>query len=192
MTLLPTGSFIAITARKYDGATHPTWPARLLLADDDLLLVYAPPGMTLVHHNKGLRLRQEHTCLSAFPRRRHWSTRLDFAPDGAPLGVYGNVALPPPPSGERLDWVDRDLDVVRSGDGPATLVDEDEFVTHAARYAYPTALRATPRAAAEGLLALAARGVAPFAAQDRNTALAGLAARLRRDALDARREGPCA
>jgi len=85
----------------------------------------------------------------------------------------------------RIDWVDLDLDVVRSGDGPATLVDADEFAAHAARYAYPAALVAGAWAAADALLALASRGVAPFVAQDRDTALAGLAALLRRDALDA-------
>jgi len=42
------------------------------------------------------------------------------------------------------------------------------------------------RAAADELLALAARGAAPFVAQDRDAALAGLAAQLRRDALGAR------
>ena len=186
MTNGPAGSAITITARKYDGAAHLTWPARLLLADDDLLLAYTPPGLTLVHHTKGLRLPQEHACLSAFPRHRHWNAMLDFAPDGAPLGVYCNVALPPTLTGDRLDWVDLDLDVVRSGDGPAMLVDEDEFAAHAARYADPAALVATARAAADELLALAARGVAPFAAQDRDTALMRLAAQLRRDVLGAR------
>lgn len=83
---------------------------------------------------------------------------LDFAPDGAPLGVYCNVALPPILGPGRLDWVDLDLDVVRSGDGPATLVGEDEFAAHAARYAYPAALVASARAAADELLALASAG----------------------------------
>jgi protein associated with RNAse G/E len=177
---------IAITARKYDGTAHLTWSARLVFADDALILTYAPPGLTLVHHTKGLRLPQDHASLSAFPRRRNWNAMLDFAPDGAPLGVYCNVALPPVLGPGSLDWVDLDLDVVRAGDGPATLVDEDEFVAHAARYAYPAALMAAARAAADELLALAARGVAPFVAQDRDAALAGLAAELRRDALGAR------
>ncbi len=174
---------IAITARKYDGAAHLTWSARLLLADDDLILTYAPPGMTLVHHTKGLRLPQDHACLSVFPRRRNWNAMLDFAADGAPLGVYCNVALPPTVAPGHLDWVDLDLDVVRSGDGAATLVDADEFAAHAIRYAYPAALVAAARAAADALLSLASRGVAPFVAQGRDAALAGLAAQLRRDAL---------
>ncbi len=108
---------------------------------------------------------------------------LDFAPSGAPLGVYCNVALPPTLGPGHLEWVDLDLDVVRSGDGPATLVDADEFAAHAVRYAYPAALVAAARAAADALLALASRGVAPFVVQDRDTAVAGLAAQLRRDAL---------
>ncbi len=64
-----------------------------------------------------------------------------------------------------------------------TLVDADEFAAHVVRYAYPAALVAGARAAADALLALASRGVAPFVVQDRDTALAGLAAQLRRDAL---------
>ena len=177
------GDDLTIAARKYDGGIHLEWRARLLLADDDLVLAYAPPGTTLVHHTRRLRLVQPHSCLSVFPRHRRWNAMLDFAPDGAPLGVYCNVALPPTLSRDRLDWVDLDLDVVRSGDGPATLVDEDEFAAHAARYAYPAALVAGARAAADALLALASRGIAPFVVQDRDTALAGLAAQLRRDAL---------
>ncbi len=116
------GDDITICARKYDRAIHIEWQARLLLADDDLILAYAPPGTTLVHHTRGLRLVQPHACMSVFPRARWWNAMLDFAPDGAPLGIYCNVALPP-------------------------------------------------------------RGVAPFVVQDRDTALAGLAAQLRRDAL---------
>ncbi len=180
------GDDITICARKYDRAIHIEWQARLLLADDDLILAYAPPGTTLVHHTRGLRLVQPHACMSVFPRARWWNAMLDFAPDGAPLGIYCNVALPPTRAPDRLDWVDLDLDVVRSGDGPATLVDEDEFAAHAARYAYPAALVAGARAAADELLALASRGVAPFVAQDRDMALAGLAAQLRRDALGTR------
>ncbi len=153
---------IAVTTRKYDGGLHLAWPARLLLADDDLILTYTPPGATLVHHTRGLCLPQDHACLSAFPRDRHWNAMLDFAPDGRWLGAYCNVALPPILAGDRLDWVDLDLDVLRSGDGPATLVDADEFAAHAIRYAYPAALVAATRAAANDLLALAGRGVAPF------------------------------
>jgi protein associated with RNAse G/E len=175
-----------IAARKYDGGIHLEWRARLLLADDDLILAYAPPGTTLVHHTRGLRLVQPHACVSIFPRARWWNAMLDFAPDGAPLGVYCNVALPPVLGPGYFDWVDLDLDVVRTGDGPATLVDEDEFAAHAVRYAYPAALVAGARAAADELLALAARGVAPFVAQDRDAALAELAAQLRRDALGTR------
>jgi len=176
------GDDLTIAARKYDGGIHLEWRARLLLADDDLVLTYTPPGATLVHHPRGLHLAQPHACLSVFPRHRRWNAMLDFAPDGAPLGAYGNVALPPTLVGGRLDWVDLDLDVVRSGDGPARLVDEDEFTTHAADYAYAVALVASARAAADELLALASRGVAPFAAQDRDMVLAGLAVQLRRDA----------
>lgn len=181
---------ITVTTRKYDGGIHLEWAARLLLADDDLILTYAPPGAMLVHHTKGLRLVQPHACLSAFPRQRRWNAMLDFAPDGAPLGIYCNVALPPTSVPGRLDWIDLDLDVVRAGDGPATLVDEDEFAAHTVRYAYPTALVADARAAADELLALARRGSAPFIAQDQAAALAHLADQLRRDALGAR-QGEC-
>jgi len=187
MAGIPGDDTVAITARKYDGAAHLTWPVRLLFVDDDLIVTYAPPGATLVHYTKGLRLPQDHACLSAFPRDRHWNAMLDFAPDGAPLGVYCNVAALPPVLGPGyLDWVDLDLDVVWPGDSPATLMDEDEFAAHAARYAYPAALVASARAATDEPLALAARGVAPFTMQDRDAAQAGLAAELRRDALGAR------
>ncbi len=180
---MPGDDTIAITARKYDGTAHLTWPARLLLADDDLILAYAPPRLTLVHHTKGLRLVLPPARLSAFPRERYWNAMLDFAPDGRWLGVYCNVALPPTPGPGHLDWVDLDLDVVRTGDGPTALVDEDEFVAHAARYAYPAEIMAGARAAVDELLALASRGAAPFVAQDQAMALTGLAAQLRRDAL---------
>lgn len=173
MTTVPMEVALTIMARKYDGAAHLTWPARPVLAADDHILTYAPPGLALVHHTKGLRLPQGHASLSAFPRRRNWNAMLDFA-------------LPPVLGPSSLNWVDLDLDVVRSGDGPATLVDEDEFVAHAARYAYPAALKAAARAAVGELLASASRGAVSFVAQDRDAALAGLAAELRRDALGSR------
>ena len=178
----PATKAITIHARKYDDGIHQDWRARLVLADDDLILAYAPPGTTLLHHTKGLRLVMPHTCLSASPRDRWWNAMLNFTPDGAPLNVYCNVALPPILTPGRLDWVDLDLDVVWDGTGQTALVDEDEFAAHTVRYAYPAALVAGARAAAHELLALAGRGVAPFAAQDQATTLAELAVQLRRDA----------
>lgn len=64
---------------------------------------------------------------------------------------------------DEVTMVDLDLDVIRRRDGTVFIDDEDEFTTHQARYAYPPAVTAAARAAADTLYARVRANEEPFA-----------------------------
>jgi protein associated with RNAse G/E len=162
---------ITIRARKYDLAPHVEWQARLVRADAGGVVTLAVPGTTLLHHTRGLRIPQDHYCLSLFPRDAWHNAMLDFDQDGRPLGVYCNVAMPYQWASDCLTWVDLDLDIVMAPDRAIALVDEDEFEVNARRFGYPTQVVTRVRAAAAELLDLAGRAALPFHAWDLADAL---------------------
>jgi protein associated with RNAse G/E len=75
--------------------------------------------------------------------------------------TYANVSTPARLEGDTLHWIDLDLDVIVR-DGAVSLLDEDEFEEHGARWSYPDDLVRQAREAAEQLLALAEVRAHPF------------------------------
>lgn len=63
---------------------------------------------------------------------------------------------------DRVEMVDLDLDVVRRRDGSVELLDEDEFVDHSARFAYPPRIVAGARTTAAELMLAVEQRVEPF------------------------------
>lgn len=162
---------VTIRAQKYDRAPHVEWQARLVGEGTAGVAALAVPGATLLHHTKGLRIPQDHYCLSLFPRGAWYNAMLDFDRDGASLGVYCNVAMPYELASACLTWIDLDLDVLMAPDHSVALVDADEFEVNARRYGYPSRVVTRARAVAGELLALASRAAVPFCPWDLAEAL---------------------
>jgi hypothetical protein len=78
--------------------------------------------------------------------------------------VYCDITTPPAWRGDaEVTMVDLDLDVVRRRPRDTVeLLDEDEFVEHAARYAYPADVVAAAQGASRELLAAVASRTGPF------------------------------
>jgi hypothetical protein len=76
--------------------------------------------------------------------------------------VYVDVTSTPRWVGSTVTCVDLDLDVIRNRDGSVELLDEDEFLEHQVRYAYPAELIEGARATAEWLLEAVAARREPF------------------------------
>jgi protein associated with RNAse G/E len=85
---------------------------------------------------------------------RWWS--LIYNGDADDFEVYVDIATPPVwEADDRVTMFDLDLDVVRHQDGTVQVLDEDEFLDHQVRFAYPERLIAAARAStAEVVLAL--------------------------------------
>ncbi|HJU52286.1 MAG TPA: DUF402 domain-containing protein [Acidimicrobiia bacterium] len=63
--------------------------------------------------------------------------------------VYVNISTPVDRDGDRMTSIDLDLDIIRRLDGTVEILDEDEFLEHSIRYAYPPELIGSARRAAE-------------------------------------------
>ena len=78
------------------------------------------------------------------------------------LALYVDVTTPPTITGDVIEAVDLDLDVLRMRDGRVLLDDEDEFEEHQVRYGYPPEIVDGARASADRLMAAVRGGTEPF------------------------------
>jgi uncharacterized protein len=78
------------------------------------------------------------------------------------LDLYIDISTPPTVTGDLIEAVDLDLDVLRTRDGRVLLDDADEFAVHQVRYGYPEHVIAAAQAEADRLLAEVAAGAEPF------------------------------
>jgi len=78
------------------------------------------------------------------------------------IDLYVNINTPAMWDGDRVAYVDLDLDVVRFTDGRVEEVDRDEFDLHRERYGYPPDIVSAANAAAARALELVRSNAAPF------------------------------
>jgi uncharacterized protein len=100
-------------------------------------------------------------------RNHYWTDRwynvMRFeTPGGGMVEWYCNVSTPAEYDGELLSWIDLDLDVRVWPDGRVEVLDEDEFLEHSQRMAYPDDVIASARRAVDDLLELVAGSAFPF------------------------------
>jgi protein associated with RNAse G/E len=93
---------------------------------------------------------------------RWYSVSAVYTPEGEFRFYYCDIQTPAERTGEWVDCVDLDLDVVFRADGSARLLDEDEFELHQRQMAYPADLIARARQAVEEVHEAQARLEAPF------------------------------
>ncbi len=171
---LVTGRRVRVLSTKYDGSPHYDQYGWLLdtpgTGQDLPLRVLIEAGTELRSYRGTFATRIDFTFLF-WPGQDRWynvehNHRVVARPDGRlSTSSYANVSTPATFDGDTVRWVDLDLDVTIR-DGVVELVDEDEFDEHRARMAYPAAVVARARAAAEELQRLARLGAPPF---DRDT-----------------------
>lgn len=158
---------IRVLSTKYDGSPHNDYLAELIDSGggDEPARLLVPQG-TVIHSYRGdYESRVTFTGLF-WPGTDHWwNVEHNHEPwrgrSGSSMLSYANVSLPAEFDGETLRWVDLDLDVIVTEIG-ATIVDEDEFIEHAARFGYPADLVTRATQAAATLLELANRLAPPF------------------------------
>lgn len=86
-----------------------------------------------------------------------WFNLLEIIdPDGNLLELYAHIASPVTLGTDGVSYIDYELDVSKT-DGPAQLVDEDEFAEAVGRYGYSSELQARCYAAAAEALTLVKR-----------------------------------
>jgi uncharacterized protein len=101
----------------------------------------------------------DHDCVMLVPRAGEYTA---FWNAEDPIELYVDVTTRPTIGSEVITAVDLDLDVVRFRDGKVELLDEDEFLDHQVRYAYPASLVLSARATADWLLSAVTTRIEPF------------------------------
>ncbi|MDQ1913420.1 DUF402 domain-containing protein [Paenibacillus sp. GD4] len=126
---------ITIQALKYGDRLHYEWKATVLEQTESYIIVLAKKGRELHHHTKQRVFTVPHWTIEFFPFDSWFTVSADIV-DGQVKQYYCNINEPAKLSGEKVSFVDLDLDYVyRSGEW--RVVDEDEFETHAVLFGYP-------------------------------------------------------
>ncbi len=165
---------VILQSQKYNHAPHMEWPAILVEQSPARTVCYAAPETVVTHHSKGLQFVLGRHALCVYEPDAWFNTMFDFDDRGDLLEIYCNVALPYVFDARLLTWVDLDLDVVLTPESGAFVVDDDEFVEHAARFGYPDVVIERARATESMLLDRFDRRAYPFEWLTFDAALAGL------------------
>lgn len=140
---------ITVHARKFDGQLHRQWQARLVTQANSLIVVEGVFAEEIRHPQLGTIAPG--TLSTEYYWTDRWYSIFRFRePTGELRNYYCNVNQPAELDGNVLTFVDLDIDVLVAPDFSYRILDEDEFVAHAARYIYPTIVReSVPRALSE-------------------------------------------
>ena len=157
------GRTVYVESRKYDGRVHRSWSARLVRVEGALIVVEGTFEEEIVHPNLGVI--EPGTRSREFYWTDRWYSVFRFQrPAGALRNYYCNVNEPARFDGDTLRFVDLDIDLLVAPDMTYTILDEDEFTEHAARFKYPPDTSRRARAALGELIDLVTRRQFPFGA----------------------------
>ena len=155
---------VQIVATNYDGSPHWSHPARLLHADDAIVITATSAGLPIE--------RAAGAFTSPFNTRGHywpdrWFNVIRLEEPGRGLtGYYCNIAGPVQFDGRNVCYIDLQLDVrvYVASDGALTwaLLDEDEFEVARLQYGYDDTLVANCRGAVAQIVAMVESRAYPF------------------------------
>jgi uncharacterized protein len=155
------GRVVRVDSLKFDGRVHRSWPARLVRQDGSLFVLEGVFETEVRHQLLGRILAG--TLSTEFYWTDRWYSVFRFRePAGRLRNYYCNINRPAQFDDKVLSFVDLDIDVLVAPDFSYTVLDEDEFEEHAARFGYDEHLRARVRQALTELVRLIEVRAFPF------------------------------
>ncbi|HET8586396.1 MAG TPA: DUF402 domain-containing protein [Candidatus Limnocylindria bacterium] len=153
------GSSVRWDGRKWPNRLH--WQFEMTwLGEDEYGVWLAVASGTVVRRGHEPPRHLPDGFVSLVPPGEWWEA--EFYVSHPELQIYVNI-------GTACEWrkgsvrqVDLDLDVVRTHDGEVRTLDEDEFIDHQARFAYPPDLIVGARRAADSVVTMLERHQEPF------------------------------
>jgi protein associated with RNAse G/E len=152
---------IIVSACKFDGSEHRRWSASIVSLDDNLLTLNAEFAEEIRHQLLGIVARGT-TSIEYYWLDRWYNVFRFLHPNGELRNFYCNVNVPPSFDGKVLSYIDLDIDILVAPDLSYQIVDEDEFVSNAARYEYPARIREQAYQALAELVTLIEKRGFPF------------------------------
>ncbi|UKS30710.1 DUF402 domain-containing protein [Paenibacillus sp. HWE-109] len=129
---------ITIKALKYGNHKHYEWTSTVLERTDTYIIVLSEYGRKLHHHTKQKVFTVNNWSIEFFSFDSWFTVSADIM-DGLIHQFYCNINEPAKSSPHEVTFVDLDLDYVRR-QGEWLVVDEDEFLVNAVKFAYPDSL----------------------------------------------------
>ena len=152
---------ITVQARKYDNRIHRQWQAQLVTQDDSLIVVEGVFAEEIKHSLLGTIAQG--TLSTEYYWTDRWFSVFRFRePTGELRNYYCNINQPAEFDGHILSFIDLDIDVLIAPDLSYRILDEDEYIAHAERYNYPSAVRAQVPSALAQLIEIIERQDFPF------------------------------
>ena len=159
------GRVIRVDSLKFDGRLHRSWPARLVRRDGPLLVLEGVFETEVRHTLLGTIVAG--TLSTEFYWTDRWYSVFRFRePTGRLRNYYCNINRPAEFDGRTLSFVDLDIDVLVAPDFSYTVLDEDEFESHASEFGYDETLRGCVRQSLDELVGLIGRRAFPFDEKD--------------------------
>jgi len=124
-----------INSRSFDGRIKRSWKGELMEIDGSRLTFIGEFDQTVEHPELGI-IHSGTVSHEYFWTDRWYSIFRFVGPDGSFRNFYCNINMPPSISGEVLDFVDLDIDIVVVPDGEVQVLDEDEYEQNARDLGY--------------------------------------------------------
>ena len=138
MAKLEVGQQVIIQSYKHDGSLHRSWlNSTVLEVSDDCMIVYN--NKTWVIESDGRKWFTREPAICFFYTNRWYNVISMIRKTG--IYYYCNIASPSLYDGEAIKNIDYDLDVKVFPDKTSILLDEDEYISHGARFNYTPDLK---------------------------------------------------
>ncbi len=152
---------LRICAQKFGGIPHYQWQSTVLAAAPAYVVCCGEPRRQVVHHSRGRTFTVDNWCVEFFSFALWFTVHIDIVA-GQIRQHYCNIAAPARLEGGVLSFIDLDLDLVRTPGEDWKVLDEDELISNAARFGYPSGLTDRAWAALEDLRRRIAGDAFPF------------------------------
>jgi protein associated with RNAse G/E len=164
---------ITVNSRNYDGTLKRSWDCELIERRGSLLVLFGEFESDVDHADLG-RIEKGTISYEYYWLDRWYNIFRFHDPSGTLRNFYCNISLPPQFSGEVLDYVDLDIDVLVWPDLTYAVLDQEDYVAAAIAFDYPTYVKTEVERTLSGLVELIESGNLPAETEMSATSAADL------------------
>jgi uncharacterized protein len=153
---------IRVISTKYDGSLRDEYESSLVEETEDTITLFSLPGTPFWDHRKEAWFDAPDGLIEIYFKHR-WFNVWHICEQKSNINVmYVNIAMPPTMEGNRLTWMDMDLDYRVHLDRSVERLDQDEFDRNAREMEYLPVVIEQAEEACREVERLLAEGSYPF------------------------------
>lgn len=126
---------VTINARKFDRSIHRSWKCALIEETDEFFVLYGEFEYEVNHPQLG-HIKKGTQSYEYYWKEKWFNVFRFNEPTGEFRNFYCNINMPPELSGDVLDYVDLDIDILIRRDLSLEILDRNEFKDNALIYGY--------------------------------------------------------